>query len=320
MGTNEEKMKAVLYDKSVSPFPLALRAVQKPVPSAGEVLVKIFAVSINAADYRSLRMGIIPKNKIFGADIAGRIVAAGTGVIRFKVGDEVFGDIASCGFGGFAEYVAVPEGALATKLSDVTFENAAALPMAAVTALQGLRNVGKIQAGQRVLIYGASGGVGTFAIQLAKNFGAEVTAVCSAKNTQLARSLGADHPVDYTKEDFAKAGDRYDLILAVNGNRPLTTYQHVLKPGGTFVMAGGKLTQVIGSILFGPLLSLGGKKMKFLAARPNTDDLEYIIKHVKEGKIKPVIDRRFPFDQTIEAMQYCSEGHARGKVVITITK
>jgi 2-desacetyl-2-hydroxyethyl bacteriochlorophyllide A dehydrogenase len=312
------KMKAIVYDKSGSPNVLTIREVEKPVPNDNEVLVKIAAVSINAADYRSMRMGIIPKRKIFGADISGRIEEVGKNIKKYAIGDEVFGDISGCGFGGFAEYVAVSESVLALKPAGVSHEVAAALPMAALTALQALRDQGKIQPGQKALIYGASGGVGIFAVQLAKNFGAEVTAVCSPRNVELTRSLGADYIIDYTKEDFAESGKQYDLILAINGNRPLTVYKRALTPRGTFVMVGGSLSQVIKTMLFKIFMSLGGKKMRFLATKASVQDLEYIMKLVEEGKIKPVIDRHYPLAETATAMQYLGEGHARGKVVIEV--
>jgi 2-desacetyl-2-hydroxyethyl bacteriochlorophyllide A dehydrogenase len=313
-------MKAVVYDKSSSPDFLSFREVEKPLPNDNEVLVKIMAVSINAADYRSMRMGIIPKRKIFGADIAGQVVAAGKNIEKFKVGDEVFGDLAGCGFGGLAEYVAVPEKVLALKPASVPFEVAAAIPMAAVTALQALRDIGHIQAGQTVLICGAGGGVGTYAVQLAKHFEAQVTAVCSPNNVELARSLGADQVIDYTKEDFAANGKQYDLVLAVNGNRSLSTYKRAMAPRGIYVMIGGALTQVFKSLLFGPFLSINGKKMRALAAKPSSTDLELIIKLVEEGKIKPIIDKRYPLAETGEAMQYLSKGHARGKVIIRVVQ
>jgi NADPH:quinone reductase-like Zn-dependent oxidoreductase len=311
-------MKAIVYEKSSSPDVLVFREVEKPIPNDHEVLVKIHAVSVNAADYRSMRMGIIPKRKIFGADIAGTIETVGKDIAKFKVGDEVFGDISGSGFGGFAEYVAVPENLLALKPAGVSFEDAAAVPMASLTALQALRDKGNIQPGQKVLIYGAGGGVGTFAVQLAKTFGADVTAVCSSKNAALVQSLGADRVIDYTQEDVFKSGRRFDLIIAVNGNRPLSVYKRALTPTGIFVMVGGALSQVVKTLLFGTLMSFGNQKMRFLAAKPSTKDLEFIIKLVEEGKIKPVIDRRYPLHETAEAVRYLSEGHARGKVVISI--
>jgi 2-desacetyl-2-hydroxyethyl bacteriochlorophyllide A dehydrogenase len=314
------KMKAVVFDKSNSPVVLVIREVEKPVPNNNEVLVKIVAASINAADYRSMRMGIIPKRRIFGADISGQVEEVGKNINKFAIGDEVFGDISGCGFGGFAEYVAVPESVLALKPAGVSHEVAAALPMAALTALQALRDQGNIQPGQKVLVYGAGGGVGTFAVQLAKNFGAEVTAVCSPRNVELVRLLGANHVIDYNKEDFAEGGKQYDLILAINGNRPLTVYKRALAPRGIFVMVGGSLAQVVKTMLFGRFMSLGAKKMRFLAAKASTKDLEYIAKLVEDGKIKPVIDRRYPLAETAQAMQYLGEGHARGKVVIEVAQ
>ncbi len=311
-------MKAVVFDKRNSPDVLEFRDVEKPNPQDNEVLVKIHAVSVNAADYRSMRMGIIPKRKIFGADIAGRVEVVGKDIKKFKTGDEVFGDIAGCGFGGFAEYVAVPERFLARKPARVSFEDAASVPMAAVTALQALRDEGNIQPRQKVLIYGASGGVGTYAVQLAKTFGVEVTAVCSTKNTELAKSLGADYVIDYTKEDIFESGMLFDLLIAVNGNHPLSRYKRALAPKGTCIIVGGALSQVIPSLLFGAFMSIGSKKIRVLAAKASTKDLEFIIKLVEEGKVKPVIDRQYPLQDTAKAIQYLNEGHARGKVVISV--
>lgn len=311
-------MKAVVYDKRESPNVLVFREVEKPIPNDNEVLVKIYAVSINAADYRSMKMGIIPKRKIFGADIAGRVEAVGKNINKFTIGDEVFGDISACGCGGFAEYVAVTESALALKPDSVPFETAAAVPMAAVTALQALRNKGNIQPGQKVLICGAGGGVGTFSVQLAKHFGAEVTAVCGEKNVQVIQSLGADYVINYNENDFTKSGKHYDLVLALNGNHSLFTYKRLLAPKGIYVMVGGALSQVIKSLLFGGFMSIGSKKMRFLAAKPNTKDLEFIIKLVQDGKVKPIIDRRYPLHETAEAVRYLSDGHALGKVVINV--
>lgn len=311
-------MKAVVYEKNGTPQALKIREVDRPTPQEHEVLVKIHAVSINAADYRSMRLGAIPKRKIFGADIAGQVVEVGKGCEKFKVGDEVFGDLSGCGFGGFAEYAAAPENLLVLKPPRISFEEAAAVPMAALTALQALRNKGKIHPGQKVLICGAGGGVGTFAVQLAKYFGAEVTAVCGPKNVDMVRSLGADHVLDYTREDFTQSNQRYHLILGVNGGHPLRAYKRLLTPAGVFVMVGGDLSQVFKAILFGRFLSLGSQKMVFLAAKPSVTDLHFIIHLVEDGKIKPVIDRRYPLEQTAEAVHYLGQGHARGKVIINI--
>lgn len=311
-------MKAIVYEKSKSQGCLTLREIEKPIPGENEVLIKIFTVSVNAADYRSMRMGIIPKRKIFGADIAGRVEAVGKNVAKFNIGDEVVGDLSSCGFGGFAEYVSAPESALILKPALVNFETAAAVPLASVTALQALRNKGNIQPGERVLICGAGGGVGTFAVQLAKYFGAEVTAVCGTNNVSLVQSLGADHVLNYNENDFTKSGKHYDLVLGINGNNSLSSYKSVLTPKGTFVMVGGALPQVIKSLLFGSFLSIGSKKMLTLAAKPNTKDLELIMKLVEEGKVKPVIDRCYPLNETAEAMRYISQGHTQGKVIINV--
>ena len=311
-------MKAVVYQKRSSYNVLELSEVEKPVPLDNELLVKIIAVSINAADYRSMRMGIIPKRKIFGADIAGEVELTGKNVEKFKIGDEVFGDISGHGFGGFAEYVAVPENALVLKPASVSFEDAAAGGMAAVTALQALRDQGRIHAGQTVLIYGAGGGVGSFAVQLARYYGAEVTAVCSSNNTELTRSIGAEHVIDYSKEDIFKRGSEFDLVLAVNGNHPISGYKRLLTRNGIFVLVGGALSQVIKSLLFGRIMSLGSQKMRVLSAKPSTGDLLYVSHLIEEGSIKPVIDRRYPLGQTAEAMQYVSQGHARGKVIINV--
>ena len=311
-----KKMKAVIYDKSIKPNKLSYCEVEKPVPSDNEVLIKVFAVSVNAADYRSMKMGMIPKKKIFGADIAGRVESIGKNIHSFKVGDEVVGDLASFGFGGFAEYALAPEKAIVHKPAELSFDVAAALPMAAVTALQALRNKGVIQKGQMVLIYGGGGGVGTFAIQLAKYFGAIVTAVCSPKNVEQSRSLGADHIIDYSKDDALKDAQRYDLILAVNGNRRLIDYKRALKPGGRYVMIGGSMSQIFKSLLLGWSMSIGSRKMYSLAAKPNQKDLEFVTLLSTTNKIKPVIDRYYPLDKVADAIRYISDGHASGKVII----
>lgn len=308
-------MKAVIYDKRSSPV-LVLREVEKPVPADHEVLVKIQAVSVNASDYRSMNLGIIPKHKIFGSDIAGLVEAVGSGSNMLKVGDSVFGDISSCGFGGFAEYVAVPENALTLIPAGISFEKAAAVPMSAITALQALRDKGQVQVGQKVLICGAGGGVGTFAVQLAKYYGAEVTAVCGTRNVGLVKQLGADHVIDYTQEDFTRGAARFDLILAVNGSYSLSAYRRILARQGVCVMVGGALKQVIKFLLFGPLISLGSKKFRSLPARPNPKDLEFVIRLVEQGKIVPVIDRQYALAETAEAVKYLNAGHASGKVIL----
>jgi NADPH:quinone reductase-like Zn-dependent oxidoreductase len=264
-------------------------------------------------------MGIIPKKKIFGADIAGRVEAVGKNVKKFRIGDEVFGDLAQCGFGGFAEYAAAPEELLALKPAGISFETAAAVPMASVTALQALRK-GGIQPGQKVLIYGAGGGVGTFAVQLAGYFGAEASAVCGPKNAEIVKSLGAARVIDYTKENLETEGRRYDLVLAVNGRNPLSTYKNALTPQGGCIFIGGALSQIIKAMILGPILSVGGKKIKVLSAKPSAEDLSFIVRLVEEGRIKPVIDRRYPLRDAAEAMRYLGAGHGQGKVVLEVAE
>jgi NADPH:quinone reductase-like Zn-dependent oxidoreductase len=313
-----EKMKAIVFNKKSYPDKLVYCDVDKPVPNDNEVLIKVHAVSLNAADYRSMKMGLIPKRKIFGADIAGRIESVGKNISLFKPGDEVMGDLASYGFGGLAEYVTAPERALVIKPEQISFEDGATLPMAAMTALQALRDKANIQKGQKVLIVGSSGGVGTFAIQLAKYFEAEVTGVCSSKNVQQTLSLGADYVIDYTKEEFTKKNKRYNILLGINGNYPLIAYKKILTSNGIYVMVGGSLSQVFKSLLFGWILSIGSKKMKSLAAKANKTDLELLAKLLEKGIIKPVIDRRYSLDMTVDAMNYLKQGHSAGKVVINI--
>ena len=311
-------MKAVVYNRKSYPDRLVFCDINKPVPDDNEVLIKVHAVSLNAADYRSMKMGLIPKRKIFGADIAGRIESVGKNISLFKPGDEVMGDLASYGFGGLAEYVTAPERAVIIKPGQISFEDAATLPMAAMTALQALRNRANIQKGQKVLIVGSSGGVGTFAIQLSKYFEAEVTGVCSSKNVHQTLSLGADYVIDYTKENFMKRGKQYNIILGINGNYPLLAYKKILTSNGIYVMVGGSLSQIFKSLLFGWALSFGSKKMKSLAAKANKTDLELLATLLEKGNIKPVIDRRYSLDKTADAMNYLKQGHPTGKVVINI--
>lgn len=322
-------MKAIVYHNYGSPDVLKLEEVQKPVPQDKEILVKIVAASAAAGDWHLLRAdpflarlmsGLLkPKYKILGADVAGRVEAVGRNATHFRPGDEVYGDLSPVGFGGFAEYVAAPEDAFALKPTNLTFEQAAAVPVSAVTALQGLRDQGKIQPGQKVLISGASGGVGTFAVQIAKALGAQVTAVCSTSKIELVRSLGADHVIDYTQEDFTQSGKRYDLVLAVNGYHPLSAYQRVLSPQGTYVMVGGTTAQLFEAMLLGPLRSKKGRqKLGGMLAKPNQADLNALSALIEAGKVKPVIDRRFPLRDVPDAIRYVEAGHAKGKVVITV--
>jgi len=326
----ETHMKAMVYHTYGSPDVLKLEEVQKPVPQDDEVLVQVHATSVNAGDWHLLRakpflmrfmgFGLIkPKHTILGSDIAGRVEAVGRNIKQFQAGDEVFGNTAEYGFGGFAEYVSVPEEAFVLKPANISFEEAAAVPQAALTALQGLRDKGHIQKGQKVLINGASGGIGTFAVQLAKAFGADVTAVCSTRNVDIVRSIGADHVIDYTQEDFTKNGQRYDLILAVNGYHSISAYKRALHPEGVYVMTGGSNAQLFQAMLLGPLVSRTGRqKMGNSAHKPNQKDLMFMKELLEASKVKPVIDRRFPLRDVADAIRYLEAGHAQGKVVITV--
>jgi len=325
-------MKAIVYEEYGSPDVLQLKEVAKPTPKDDQVLVRVHAVSVNAADLHLLRADpflirlssgfLKPKHTILGSDIAGRVEAVGNNVKQFKAGDEVFGDISAGGWGGFAEYVCAREDALAFKPSNLSFEQAAAVPMAAVTALQGFHYAGRIRPGQKVLINGASGGVGTFAVQLAKSFGAEVTAVCSTRNLDTARSLGADHVIDYTQEDFTKNGQHYDLILAANGDRSISDYRRALSPKGIYVQTGGSMAQMTQAMIQGPWISMtGSQKMGNMGvAKPNQKDLVTMKELLETGKVKPVIDRCYPLSEVPAAIRYLEEGHARGKVVITVAQ
>ena len=323
-------MKAIVNTQYGSPDVLQLKEIERPTPTDDEVLVKVYAVSVNSADLHLLRAdpflirlssGLFkPKNKILGSDIAGRVDVVGSNVKQFKVGDEVFGDISACGWGGFAEYACAREDAFALKPANLSFEEAAAVPMAAVTALQGIRHAGGIQPGQKVLINGASGGVGSFAVQLAKSSGAEVTAVCSTRNVEMARSLGADHVIDYLQEDFTKNGKQYDLILATNGDRSISDYRRALSPKGIYVQTGGSMRQMSQAMIQGPWSSkTGSQKMGNMGvAKPNQNDLVILKELLEAGKVKSVIDRTYPLSEVADAIRYLEEGHARGKVVITV--
>jgi NADPH:quinone reductase-like Zn-dependent oxidoreductase len=313
-------MKAIIYTKYGPPDVLQIAEVEKPTPKENRVLVKVHAAAINAGDYREMRadpffirlMGgglLKPKNPRLGSDVAGRVEAVGENVTQFRAGDEVFG----CANGAFAEYVLAREAFLALKPANRSFEEAAAVPVAALTALQGLRDAGRIRAGQKVLIQGASGGVGTFAVQLAKLFGAEVTAVCSTRNLDMARSIGADHVIDYTKEDFTRNGQSYDLIYAANGYHPLSAYKRALSPQGIYVCAGGTMPQIFQAMLLGSLVSnKEGKKLDMMGiAKVIQEDLVSLGELLQAGKIVPVIDRSYPFSEIADAKIYGK--HAREK-------
>jgi len=317
-------MKAMVYTKFGPPDVLQLREVEKPCPKDNEILIKVHAASANAYDWRHLRadpflirlMGagfLKPKHKILGADMAGRVEAVGGNVKQFQPGDEVFGD---GGYGGFAEYACVDENRFVLKPADLTFEEAAAVPMAALTALQGLRDKGLIQAGQKVLINGASGGVGTFAVQIAKSFDTEVTGVCSTAKMDLVGSIGADHVVDYTQEDVTKNGKLYDLIFDVAAYRSISEYKRLLSSGGIYVLAGGSMPRMLQLML---ISMTGAKNMRLVIANANQKDLLSIIELMNAGKVKSIIDKRYPLSETAEALRYLEEGHARGKVVISVS-
>jgi NADPH:quinone reductase-like Zn-dependent oxidoreductase len=323
-------MKAIVYTKYGPPDVLHIAEVNMPAFNENQVLIKVNAASVNAGDWHLLTadpfplrltgIGLFkPKNAILGADIAGCVEAVGKNVKQFRPGDEVFGDVFGHDSGSFAEYVSVPESTLALKPQNVSFEEAAAVPVAAVTALQGLRNKRHIQPGQKVLINGASGGVGTFAVQIAKALGAEVTAVVSTRNVEMARSIGADHVIDYTNEDFTKNGLQYDLILAVNGYQPLSAYKRALAPLGIYIFVGGSPAQIFQAMFLGPFMSKrNGRKMTSVMKKANQQDLLFIRDLLKDGKIRPVIDECYPLRKTAEAFRYFGKGHAQGKVVITI--
>jgi NADPH:quinone reductase-like Zn-dependent oxidoreductase len=320
-------MRAIVYEEYGPPEVLQLKEVEKPAPMENEVLVKVHAASVNYIDWQILRGesfflrlttgGLLkPKHKILGDDIAGRVEAVGVNAKQFQPGDEVFG---ISDFDAFAEYVCVPENALAHKPDSMTFEEAAAVPEAAIPALQGLRDHGQIQPGQKVLINGAGGGVGTFAVQIAKSFGAEVTGVCSTRKLDMVRSIGADHVVDYTQEDFTKSEQRYDLILANAGEHSIFEYKRVLSPEGIYVCTGGSFAQYFQATLLGPLISMmGSKKLGSMLAKPNQKDYDFLIELIEAGKVVPVIDRRYPLSEVPEALRYYGGGQVQGKVVIIV--
>ena len=322
-------MKAILYKKYGPPDVLQMEEVEKPTPKDHQVLIKVHASSINAVDYHSRRAkpfiirpmlgGLFrPKDPRLGSDVAGRVEAVGKTVKQFRPGDEVFGFTG----GAFAEYACSREGALALKPANISFEQAAAVPVGAITALQGLRDGGGIQPGQKVLIQGASGSVGIFAVQLAKSFGAEVTAVCSTRNLEMARSLGADRVIDYTREDFTRSRQQYDLIFAVNGYHSLLAYRRALNPRGKYICAGGTMPQIFEALLLGPLMSrMVGRTMRSMGiSKVNQADLSHLAELLAAGKLAPVIDRCYPLSEIVEAFRYVENTHAHGKVVISVYK
>lgn len=319
-------MKAILYTEYGPPDVLRVEEVEKPTPKENQVLIKVHAASVNALEWRGFSMPPLlprifggfrkPRDPKMGVDVAGTVEAVGVSVTEFKPGDEVFGFAP----GSFAEYACNGASKFALKPANVNFEQAAAVPVAAFTALQGLRDKGQIQPWQKVLIDGASGGVGTFAVQIAKSYGAEVTAVCRTRNMDMVRSIGADHVIDYTREDFTKSGRQYDLILAVNGHHPILDYRRALNPTGICIVAGGSFSQILQAMFLGSIISrLGGRKISFMGvATTPKKDLLILQELLETGKLVPIIDKSYPLNKTAEAIKYLINEHARGKVVIKI--
>lgn len=321
-------MKAITYYRYGSTDHLKPEEVPAPIPSSNEVLIKVFAASVNSWDWDLIRgtpfvirLNALtrPKYKIVGCDVAGRVESIGKNVTRFKPGDEVFGDLSACHWGGFAEYVTADEKAIALKSSSMTFEQAAATPQAGVLALQGLRDVGRIKAGDKVLLNGAGGGVGTFALQYAKSLGAEVTCVDSERKLTMLKALGADHVIDFAKDNFVDRNIQYDIILDVVAQYSMTAYNRVLKPGGRLVVVGGSMKRVFQIMFFGKLYSwLAGKSFRLLVHRPNATDLQVMAGLFDRGSVKPVIDRIFTLVDTPKAIQYLGDGLCKGKVVVKV--
>ena len=319
-------MKAILQTNYGPPELLQLVEEETPRPKDNEVLVKIHAASVNAMDWRIFTLPLLmrrllgggyrrPKVSSCGSDLAGRVEAVGPAVTQFRAGDAVFG----AKRGAFADYVCAPEDKLVSKPANVSFEAAAAVPVAALTALQAIRDQAHVQPGQTVLINGAGGGVGTFAVQIAKAFGAEVTAVCSTRNQDVARSIGADHVIDYTREDFTKSGRRYDVIIAANGYHSIFEYRRALNANGVYVVLGGSMLQMFQALLFGAVLSrVDKRRFRGLMAKANQKDLLFLAELLAAGKVVPTIDRRYSLADVGKAMRYLIDGHASGKVVITV--
>jgi len=320
-------MKAVVYTRYGPPDVLRVTNVAAPVPKDNEVLVRVAAVSLNRSDWETLRGKPLyariggpfrPRHHVLGSDIAGRVQAAGPRVTLFRPGQDVFGDILRH-MGGFAQYVCVPEGALAPMPAGMTYAEAAALPQAGAIALQGIRDKGQVQRGQKVLVNGAGGGSGMYAIQLAKLHGAEVTGVDNAEKLEFMRSVGADHVIDYTREDFTANGRAYDLILDLAAHRSAFAYQASLVPGGRYLYVGGSVTTLLQALLAGPLIGRAdGRKIRLLAVRLGVEHLAPMVELCQAGEIATVIDRRYPLSETPAALRYLGEGHAKGKVVIVV--
>jgi NADPH:quinone reductase-like Zn-dependent oxidoreductase len=322
-------MKTIEFTRYGSPDYLEFKEIEIPTPGAHEVLVRIHATSINSWDWELLHatpfanriiFGLFrPKKlKTLGFDIAGRVEAIGSAVEKFQVGDEVYGDLSACGWGGFAEYVSAPENALSIKPKNLSFEQAAAVPQAGLLAWQGLVDLGHIASGQKVLINGASGGSGTFAIQIARTFDVEITGVCSTGKMDFVRLLGADHVIDYTREDFTRIGKQYDLIIDAHAMHSFSDYRRALSPNGRYIVHGGATSTIMSVLYLGWILSLFDKRRLRLLLHKANKGLDALGSLLESGKVVPVIDKCFPFSQTIEALKYYGNGNARGKVVITM--
>jgi len=322
-------MRAMILTKYGSPDFFKLEEVKKPTPKDDEVLVKIIASSINSWDWENLiakpfvnrlMVGLLKptKIKILGCDIAGQVEAVGKNVKQFQFGDEVYGDLSGCGWGGFAEYVCAPESALSIKSAKLSFEQAAAVPQAGLLALQGLRDKGHIQSGQNVLINGAGGGVGTFAIQIAKSYCADVTGVDSIEKLNMMRSLGADHVIDYTQEDFTRNGKQYDLILDIQGHHSIFDYKRALSPKGVYVLVGGSSGLINQLIFLGSLISLTSRKKMGLLLHKANKGLVDMNELLEAGKVVPIIDRSYTLSGVPESLRYFSKGNVKGKIVISL--
>ncbi len=319
-------MKAIICTRYGSPEVLQLQEVEKPQPKDDQVLVRVCAASLNALDLNGMKGPLVmrvlsgsmrePKNKVLGADIAGRVEAVGREVTRLAPGDDVFGGI---GAGGFAEYACVSAERLAKKPAGVSYEAAAASPVTGFTALQAVRDRAHVKPGQRVLVSGAAGGVGTMAARLAKAFGADVTAVCGAGHVDLLRSAGAHHVMDYTAQDFTRSAERYDVILAVNGYHPIWAHARALAPNGTYVVVGGALRQIAEVMALGKMLARDGRTLMFMGiAKVNASDLETLAQMLAAGQIAPVIEKCYSLGQVPEAMRYMAGGHVGGKLIVTM--
>ncbi len=322
-------MKAIVAPKYGSPDVLQFKEVDTPTPTEDEVLVKIHAASLNAHDFEILRGALTARiggllkteHKILGSDVAGRVEAVGKNIEQFQPGDEVLGDLLYAGLGAFAEYVCAPEKVFTLKPASMTFEEAATYPQAAIIALQALRDKRPIQPGQKVLINGAGGGMGTFGIQLAKNWGAEVTGVDSAKKLDMMRSIGADHVIDYAQEDFTKSGQRYDVIVDTVAQRSIFKYKRTLNPNGLFVMLGGSRKSMLQAALLGPVISRSGSKhlgLNWWSKPYNKKDMDFLAELFEAGKVVPVIEKRVLLSEVPEALKYLEEGQVLGKIVVTM--